>query len=193
MSSPEVLKGGGEFGRESQEAAGEQLKKLHEQLEKKGESSPESNAEKAAEARAEAHKEALMHKEKGSAEKRHGGEPGAGGSTGHATKKQRAVAYQRTMRQIQAEMPPAQRTFSKFIHNPVIEKTSDIVGSTVARPNAIFAGGLCASLLTFAIYGVAKYYGYPLSGFESIGAFLFGWLLGVLYDYFRVLITGRPN
>lgn len=191
MSSPEVFKGGGEFGRESQEAAGEQLKKLQEQLEKRGQKSPESQAEKAAEARVEANKEALMKKESGGVEKRRGGEPS--GSISHATKTQRKRAYQRTMKQIQAEMSPTQRTFSRFIHNPVIERTSDIVGNTVARPNAIFSAGLCASILTFIVYVVAKYYGYPLSGFESIGAFILGWVIGVLYDYLRVLITGKPS
>lgn len=191
MSSPEVFKGGGEFGREAQSAAAERSKELLKNAERSGEHSPETQAEKAAEARAEANKEAMMSKEKGGAEKRHGGEPTA--VVGHATKKQRKAAYTRTMKQIQAEMSTPQRTFSKFIHNRVVEKTSDIVGNTVARPNAIFAGGLCASILTFAIYAIAKYYGYPLSGFESIGAFMLGWVLGILYDYFRVLITGKPS
>jgi hypothetical protein len=38
---------------------------------------------------------------------------------------------------------------------------------------------------------VAKHYGYRLSGFEAIGAFIAGWLVGILYDFFKVMITGK--
>jgi hypothetical protein len=41
------------------------------------------------------------------------------------------------------------------------------------------------------VYVVSKYYGYALSGFETIGAFIAGWVLGILYDFFKVMITGK--
>ena len=95
------------------------------------------------------------------------------------------------MKQLQSELKPSQRAFSKFIHNPVVEKTSDAVGSTVARPNAILAGAVTAFILVLAVYLIAKFYGYTLSGFETIGAFIVGWILGLLYDFFKVMITGK--
>jgi hypothetical protein len=33
--------------------------------------------------------------------------------------------------------------------------------------------------------------GYPLSGFETIGAFALGWMLGIVFDFFKVMVTGR--
>lgn len=101
------------------------------------------------------------------------------------------ASYKKTMKETQEQMKPAQRTFSKVIHNPAVEKTSEAVGSTVARPNAILAGSLTAFLLTLGIYLVAKYYGYPLSGFETIAAFIIGWAVGLLFDYLRVMISGK--
>ena len=95
------------------------------------------------------------------------------------------------MKQLQTELPPAQRAFSKVIHNPVVEKTSEIVGNTIARPNAILAGAMVAFFLVLAVYVVSKYYGYTLSGFETIGAFIGGWAIGMLYDYLRMMIIGR--
>jgi hypothetical protein len=103
----------------------------------------------------------------------------------------RKASYKKTMKETQAHMKPAERTFSKVIHNPAVEKTSEAVGATVARPNAILAGSLTAFLLTLGIYVFAKHYVYPLIGFETIAAFILGWVIGILFDYLRVMITGK--
>ena len=107
------------------------------------------------------------------------------------SKKQRENSYKQTMNHIQNVLPPNSRVFSKIIHNKVIEKTSDIVGNTIARPNAILAGAFVAFILTLLTYTVAKTIGYALSGFETIAAFIIGWIIGIIYDYFRVLFTNR--
>lgn len=101
------------------------------------------------------------------------------------------ASYKKTMQETQAHMKPAERTFSKVIHAPVVEKTSEVVGATVARPNAILVGSLTAFLFTLGLYVIAKYYGYPLKGSETIAAFVLGWAVGLLIDYLRVMITGR--
>lgn len=101
------------------------------------------------------------------------------------------ASYKRTMKETQAHMKPAERTFSKVIHNPAVEKTSEAVGSTIARPNAIVAGSFTALIFTLGIYLFAKHYGYPLSGSETIAAFILGWVVGLLFDYLRVMITGK--
>ena len=101
------------------------------------------------------------------------------------------ASYKKTMEETQSHMKPAERTFSKVIHAPVVEKTSEAVGSTVARPNAILAGSVAAFLFTLGLYAFAKYYGYPLSGSETIAAFVLGWLVGLLFDYLRVMVTGK--
>ena len=58
------------------------------------------------------------------------------------------ASYKKTMKETQAHMKPAERSFSKVIHNPAVEKTSEVLGSTVARPNAILMGSLFAFLFT---------------------------------------------
>lgn len=101
------------------------------------------------------------------------------------------ASYKKTMKETQGAMKPAERSFSKVIHNPAVEKTSEVVGATVARPNAILVGSLTAFVFTLALYLVAKYYGYPLKGSETIAAFTLGWVVGLLIDYLRVMITGK--
>lgn len=101
------------------------------------------------------------------------------------------ASYKKTMKETQAHMKPAERSFSKVIHNPAVEKTSEVVGASVARPNAILSGSVAAFLFTLGLYAFAKYYGYPLSGFETIAAFVLGWAVGLLIDYLRIMITGK--
>jgi hypothetical protein len=186
MSSPEVQPQSGERGREATDAAGERLKELSEQLEKKGEQSPEKSGERAESARKEA--EAAFSKERGGREAKSGGEPSAAPRRAHATKHERRSSYNDTMKQIQSEMKPSERSFSKVIHAPSVEKTSEVVGSTIARPNAILAGAVAATFLSLAVYLIAKHYGYRLSGFETIGTFAVGWALGLLYDYAHLML-----
>ena len=94
------------------------------------------------------------------------------------------------MTEVQSQMRPAARAFSKVIHNPSVEKASDVVGSTIARPTAILTGSTVAFIVVAVVYVTARYYGYVLSGFETIGAFVLGWLFGLMIDYVRVLVRG---
>lgn len=112
---------------------------------------------------------------------------------GITTKSERAASYKKTMKQVQSELSPIDRAFSKFIHNKAVERVSDAVGATVARPNAILVGSIAAFVFTLAIFLVARYYGYPLSGTETIAAFGLGWLVGLLFDYLRLEFTGGKS
>jgi hypothetical protein len=181
---------------ENKELSPEQLEgylKAEQAVEKNAESIVE-NGEKAVEkAKVEALKEAVSV-EKGSAEKKKkGSDSPAGRRHGVVSKKEQKASYNQHMKKLQAELPPVQRGFSKIIHNPTVEKASEALGSTIARPNAILAGAVVAFFAVLAVYLIAKHYGYVLSGFETIGAFIVGWVLGILYDFFKVMITGKKS
>jgi hypothetical protein len=110
---------------------------------------------------------------------------------GTINKKQRNESYKRTMTQVQKDLTIPSKLFSKVIHNNIIEKASDTIGGTIARPNAILSGAFFAFLLTLSTYTIAKTIGYALSGFETIISFAIGWTVGIAYDYLRVIITGK--
>jgi len=103
----------------------------------------------------------------------------------------RNLAFKKTMKDAQSEMSTPSRAFSKVIHNKVVEKTSEALGDTVARPNVLLAGSLSALIITTGLYLWARYVGYPLSGFETIAAFIIGYLIGIIFDFTRVMITGK--
>lgn len=106
-------------------------------------------------------------------------------------KKQKNDSYKKTIKQVQKELPIGSRIFSKITHNNMVEKASDTVSTTIARPNAILSGAVFAFIITLLTYTIAKKSGYVLSGFETIGSFILGWIIGIIYDYLRILITGK--
>lgn len=106
------------------------------------------------------------------------------------TKREREAAFTHVMDSTRSHMSPAARTFSKVIHTPIVEKASEVASKTIVRPNAILSGSVSAFILVLAVLLIARYYGYPLSGSETIIAFVAGWLIGMLYDLFRAMITG---
>ena len=106
-------------------------------------------------------------------------------------KKARKKSLENTIKQVQVELEPPKRLISKFIHNRFIEGVSDFLAATLARPNAIFAGSVVSFILTLGVYVISKTIGYEISGFETIAAFILGWVIGILYDYLHLLITGK--
>lgn len=107
------------------------------------------------------------------------------------TRAERETNFKRTMVAIRKEMSPVEQTFSKIIHNKTVEAISEVAAVTVARPNAVLSGAVCAFILTLVVYSIARNYGYALSGFETIASFIIGWGAGAVFDFFKVMVTGK--
>lgn len=170
---------------ELEKVSRESERRIHEQLEQRSHERQDSKRNEAERARHEIerniHERAQQPQQEVSPER----------YRRETTGQERKIAYREIMSETQSQLSPASRTFSKIIHNPVIEKVSETVGKTVARPNAILAGSVSAFIIVLATYLVARYFGYQLSGFETIGAFIFGWILGIGFDFLKIMITGR--
>lgn len=192
MSSPEQLSSSPESVESHAESAAERL----EALEKRGEQSPERSGEqkeRAVETARAAAAEQAISKEKGGAEKGRKEPSGTPRRHGTISRKEKDASFKRHMKQVQSELSAPSRAFSKIIHNKAVEKTSDFIGATIARPDAILSGAITAFLLVLAVYLLARGFGYVLSGFETIAAFIIGWVLGIVYDYLKSVITGKPS
>lgn len=173
-ANPELAKNAGEL----EQSASEIERSAAEQLERRAEQAVEQH-EKLDNARHEVLEQAETS-QTAETEK-----PAAPETPREITKDDRADSYRKTMEKMQSELPPASRTFSKVIHNPAVEKASEAIGSTVARPNLIIAGALGA-IASVIIYFVARHYGYVLSGSETIILFGCGWVIGAIIEYARV-------
>lgn len=188
MNSPERINPS-EVKINATEAASEQAEKLRKR-ESSVESSPEHNRDSEAHA-ARKNAEAIFAKE-ASSEHRQGGEPTASpAAIRKITQREKDRAYKKTLTRIQSEMNMPARTFSKVIHAPVVERTSEIVSSTAARPNALLFGSVSAFAILTVVYAISQTYGYRLSGFETIAAYGLGWVVGLMIDYVKIMATGR--
>lgn len=173
------------------EISQEHYERAAEAVENKAEKGVENGEKQAERAKNEALEQAISV-ESGSAERKKR-ETSAAPKKKHRniSRKEKDASFDRHMTSVRTHMTAPERTFSKFIHAKPVEATSEFVGSTIARPNAILAGAMVAFFAVLGVYLTAKYLGYPLSGFETIGAFIVGWILGILYDFFKVMITGK--
>lgn len=164
--------------------------KRREELREQLESTPETSKENLEDARKEA-LETASSTEKERDNKEYETTAPERTAQGPLTTHEKDASFTATMKEVQGQMSAPSRTFSKVIHNKAVEKVSEGVGSTIARPNAILAGAVSAFALTLGVYLLAKNLGYPLSGFETIAAFILGWTLGIVYDFLKVMITGH--
>jgi membrane-bound ClpP family serine protease len=161
------------------EMAREKLQNLEAQSEK----SPENKAEKIETARHEIERQPEAEPEPDTSEQAKDTRP--------VTRLDKEVSYKHTMQTLQRHMSPATRTFSKVIHNPAVDKVSDVAGKTVLRPSVTVGATGAALLFGGTLYIAARYYGFALSGSEFILALLvgglFGLLLEVLFKGFRAI------
>lgn len=160
--------------------------RLREQLEKaeqahKERNTPEHEVLKEAKELAEKHDNAQNNRVASPAERRRG----------PLSKKQLDNTFASQMGHVRNHLGPGGRLFSKFIHTKPVEVVSDFIGSTIARPNALLTGSIMAFLAVTILYFSANHFGFRLSGFETIGAFIIGWILGAIYDYASVAFRGR--
>lgn len=171
---------------ELMEQGNERREQLKEDIERKAEQSYEADVEQATqEALEKAHEVEKTEEQQVSPAEKQQDNPLPN------TKAGRDASFNLQMKEIRTEMSAPGRAFSKVIHNRAVEKTSEAVGSTIARPNALLSGAVAAVILTGGLYFWARNAGYALSGFETIGAFIIGYLIGIIFDFTRIMITGR--
>ena len=168
----------------------ERSHELGEKLKRNPERYNDKEAHQAAEsARHEAIREALFSKEQGREKRSHQADRH---NTSHIlTHNDREASFEQTMEHVRKELPRSTRPFSRFIHHPTVEHVSEFLGKTVARPNAILAGGITAFVVVLALYFYAKYAGFTLQGSETIVAFAVGWMLGLLFDLFKGMFARK--
>lgn len=96
--------------------------------------------------------------------------------------------YAQTLASVQRKLRPASRSFSKVIHAPLVEKTTEAMEATVARPSVLLGSTWTALIIGTIFYLTARHYGYSLSGSELLFSFIVGALLGlVLEGFWRAL------
>lgn len=173
---------------------GEKLKDIErapeiiDKSERAPEESPEEVEKHVEKARTEAENEAISGREVSRGEKKVRGDEST-----PAPHRSREESYKHTMKGVRAEMSAPERVFSKFIHAPAVERASDAIGKTIARPDAVLSGSVFACVFVLGLYLLARFYGFELRGSETIIAFVIGWALGIIFDIVRGAIKRKRS
>ncbi|MGI9028318.1 MAG: hypothetical protein ACR2FM_05780 [Candidatus Saccharimonadales bacterium] len=91
-------------------------------------------------------------------------------------------AYQQQIQRVQQKEKPAERAFSKFIHQPVIEEISQLAEDTIARPSGLLAGGLFSAVSSLLVLWICRHYGYEYNFIIGLGGFVAGFVIGLLVE-----------
>jgi hypothetical protein len=153
-------------------ARSEKLAELHEQA---AEKDPSDSGEKRAEQARE-----VINKQ----EKKPEPEPSGEAETARPSFPllNRHLNYSQTLASVQRKLKPVSRGFSHVIHMPIVEKTSESLEKTVARPSVMVGTTWTALIVGTIFYLTARHYGYALSGSELLFSFIVGGLLGLVIE-----------
>lgn len=91
-------------------------------------------------------------------------------------------AYKQTMKQMRRHLSSPERTFSRIIHQPIVDVVSENSAKTIARPSGILGGGITALLGGSALLYLAKHYGFQYNYLVFILLFVAGFALGLLLE-----------
>lgn len=91
-------------------------------------------------------------------------------------------AYKQTMKRVQSRLHGPKKLMSRAIHQPVIEKISNVGAQTVARPSGILGGGFLALIGSTLLLFMAKRYGFPYNRSVFFLLFLGGFVIGLILE-----------
>lgn len=103
----------------------------------------------------------------------------------------KADAYKRTLQRVQKDLSKPEKTFSRVVHQPMIETVSNIAGRTVARPSGILGGGLLSVVGSGLLFYMAKHYGFRYNFLVFFLLFVGGFVLGLVAEMIVRLFRRR--
>ena len=97
-------------------------------------------------------------------------------------KELKGITLKKTIAGIQKQLPANERTFSKVVHNPVIDKISAVGERTIARPIGILGGGALALLGSLLSTYFSRKFGMSYNIFMFVIFFAVGYILATLLE-----------
>lgn len=91
-------------------------------------------------------------------------------------------ALHTVLNQARKHLSKPQRSFSRFIHAPVVDAASSVAEKTVARPAGLLAGSLCALIGSSIVLYMSKHYGFEYNLLLFIILFIGGFAFGSLVE-----------
>lgn len=101
------------------------------------------------------------------------------------------AAFTRSITRARKKLSVPSRTFSKFIHQPVVDRASEAVGKTIARPSSLLGGSFFALIGTSALLWITRRYGYEYNYLVVILLFVTGFVVGISLEWLWRAVKNR--
>lgn len=135
-------------------------------------------------ARAAVHEHASVSSETSRLEDE-GSSPATGDNIRWWSAELRTQALDRTLASVRNRLTNPEKRLSKVIHQPVVEKVSDVAGKTVARPSGILFGGIFSFVGSLSAYLLARHLGgqlhYGIFAVTFVGGFALGLCIELMW------------
>ena len=92
------------------------------------------------------------------------------------------TSYHRTLVRTQKQLSRPSRVFSKMVHSKVLDRPSEAVGKTIARPSGMLGGAIVAFIGTSALIWITRHYGYEYNYLVVSMLFIGGMSAGLLLE-----------
>lgn len=101
------------------------------------------------------------------------------------------MAYSRTMTRVRKHLSLPSRAFSKVVHSKIVDKPSEAIGKTIARPSSMLGGAFFAAIGTSILLWATKHYGYEYNYLAILLLFAGGMAIGLFAEVGYRLIKRR--
>lgn len=108
------------------------------------------------------------------------------------TKELKTDAYNRTLKRIRTHLSGPDRLMSKVVHQPLVEKVSNVTARTAARPSAFLGGSLLALISSAALVYLSRHYGFTYNYAVIFIAFAAGFIVALAIEFlFKLVKRGK--
>lgn len=109
------------------------------------------------------------------------------------SKKVKNEAYKNTLESARAGLAAPERVFSKIVHQPMIDKASEVGAKTIARPASLLSAGFIALIGSSVVLFMAHRYGFRYNLILFFALFVSGYFLGLIFEAVRYLVRGSKR
>lgn len=95
----------------------------------------------------------------------------------------RDLAFRQLMGRVRKHMSGSERAASKVIHQPTVERLSEIGEKTVARTSGVLVGSIFSFVVSLSTYYLSRRNGYDMTYAIFIVSFFGGFIFGLLIEF----------
>jgi hypothetical protein len=101
------------------------------------------------------------------------------------------MAYSRAMTRARKQLSLPSKLLSKAIHSKILERPSELIEKTIARPSGFLGGALSSAIGTSVLLWISNRYGYEYNYLAVILLFVCGMAIGLIIEATTKLLRKR--